>query len=240
MRLYRIWKNIDGGLVHRLQFETLFKKSKKERRVVFKIAVAKGRTAEKLQPILEASEDFRGILDLDSRKLIFPDKSGNTAFILVKPTDIPSYVEMGVVDIGIVGKDVLMEKMCSVYEVFDLNICRCRMALAGLPEKIGEKSAVKKVATKYPNIAEHYFKNKRESVEILKLEGSVELAPILGLSEVIVDIVESGATLRENGLVIYEVISAVSTRIIANRISYKEKSSAISRFIDQVKEGGYA
>lgn len=197
---------------------------------MLKIAVAKGRIAEKVIPILNTSAEFGGLIDLSSRKLIFTDEKREITYIIVKPGDLPVYVESGAADVGLVGKDVLMESECSVYEILDLKTGRCRMAVAGLPGKGAVPFGRRKIATKYPRLAGSYFKSKAEPVEIIKLEGSIELAPLVGLSDVIVDIVESGKTLEENGLVIYEEICSISTRLIANKVSYKLKNDVINRF----------
>lgn len=195
------------------------------------IALAKGRIANKAIKVLEKY----GIAFLDydnSRKLIFEDKSSKIRIILVKADDVPVYVESGAADIGIVGKDTILESDCNVYEIMDLGFGKCSFvvaALEGFNYKIGKKI---RVATKYPKVAKEYFNSKREIVEIIKLNGSVELAPIVGLSDVIVDIVETGTTLKENGLVILESICNISSRLIANKISFKSKSKEIKQLTD--------
>ena len=146
------------------------------------------------------------------------------------------YVGSGAADIGIVGKDVLMEAKDSAYEIMDLKACRCRIVLAGPSGKSGVRPIVRKVATKYPRIASEYFNRKSESVEIIKLDGSIELAPIVGLSDAIVDIVETGNTLRENGLIVYENICDITARMIVNRVSYKMKNKSINIFASAVSE----
>lgn len=201
---------------------------------MLKIAVAKGRTAEKVQKLLKETEEFSGVMDLTTRKLIFTDETKQLQFILVKPSDLPTYVESGAADIGIVGKDILLEKSYSVYELFDMKISSCMLALAGPADSC--KGSIKKIATKYPVVAADYFRRRSEHVDIVKLDGSVELAPLLGLSEAIVDIVESGETLRENGLVVYEKICDISARVIANKASYKLKNDAVNRFINCMRE----
>jgi ATP phosphoribosyltransferase len=203
---------------------------------MLKIAVAKGRIAEKVSELLLYTSDYRDIIDLNSRKLVFVDKANGVVFFLVKPSDVPVYVGSGAADIGIVGKDVLMETKDSAYEIMDLKVCRCRIVLAGPAEKSGVRPIVRKVATKYPRIASEYFNRKSESVEIIKLDGSIELAPIVGLSDSIVDIVETGNTLRENGLIVYENICDITARMIVNRVSYKMKNKSINIFASAVSE----
>jgi ATP phosphoribosyltransferase len=210
---------------------------------MLKIAVAKGRVAEKVSELLLDTGDYSNIIDLNSRKLVFTDEDKEVVFFLAKPSDVPVYVGSGAADIGIVGKDVLMEAKNSAYEIMDLKTCSCRMVLAGLPEKKDVRPVVRKIATKYPRIAAEYFNRKSEPVEIIKLDGSIELAPIVGLSDAIVDIVESGNTLRENGLIVYENICDITARMIVNRVSYKMKNKGINTFASSVSaaiEGGEA
>lgn len=202
---------------------------------MLKIAIAKGRIAEKVSAMLAETESYRDIIDLDSRKLIFKDEAREVEFFLVKPSDIPVYVGSGAADIGIAGKDILMESKSPVYEIMDLRICACRMVLAGLPEKKDIRPVVRKIATKFPTIAAEYFNSKKEPVEIIKLDGSIELAPLVGLSDAIVDIVESGRTLKENGLVVYEDICGITARMVVNRISYKLKNKNINAFVSEIR-----
>lgn len=202
---------------------------------MLKIAIAKGRIAEKVSAMLAETESYRDIIDLDSRKLIFKDEAREVEFFLVKPSDIPVYVGSGAADIGIAGKDILMESKSPVYEIMDLRICACRMVLAGLPEKKDIRPVVRKIATKFPAIAAEYFNSKKEPVEIIKLDGSIELAPLVGLSDAIVDIVESGRTLKENGLVVYEDICGITARMVVNRISYKLKNKNINAFVSEIR-----
>lgn len=201
---------------------------------MLKIAIAKGRIAEKVSELLLNTSEYRNIIDPKSRKLVFIDKDKGVEFFLVKPSDVPVYVASGAADAGIVGKDVLMETQNQVYEILDLKICRCRIALAGPSDKGQGRPIVRKIATKYPKIASEYFNKRAESVEIIKLDGSIELAPIVGLSDAIVDIVESGRTLKENGLVIYEEICDITTRMIVNRVSYKLKNNSINTFVTAI------
>lgn len=174
-----------------------------------------------------------------SRKLIFTDEAGKIRFFLVKPADVPTYVEYGAADMGIVGKDTLLEEGRHLYEVLDLGFAACRMVVAGPAELVGKLDSLssKRVATKYPRIAREYFEHKRrESIEVIKLNGSVELAPLVGLSEIIVDIVESGRTLRENGLVVLDTIAEISARMVVNRVSMKMESERINRIVNGLRK----
>jgi ATP phosphoribosyltransferase len=192
---------------------------------MLKIALSKGRIASKICEYLDKDERFIGTADLKSRKLIFEDSRKSLQLILVKPSDLPLYVESGAADMGIVGRDVLMESSFNVYEIMDLKIGQCRMILAGPPNmKVNE---IRKIATKYPKIALDYFSKKRIPVQVVKLDGSVELAPIVGLSDAIVDITETGSTLKENGLIIYDEICSISSRLIVNPVRYKTKYQEI-------------
>jgi ATP phosphoribosyltransferase len=202
------------------------------------IALAKGRLAEKAMEILqqcgiECDEMFR-----DTRKLIFFDKTQNVRFIMVKPTDVPTYVDHGVADMGIVGKDTLMEANLPLYEMADLKFGKCRLCIAGYPagREKSLTSSVLRVATKYPEIAKSYYASKGVSIECIKLNGSVELGPILGLSDVILDIVESGRTLVENGLEITEEVARVSARLAVNRASLKIKAQVLVPLIDRIRQ----
>lgn len=161
-----------------------------------------------------------------SRRLVLAVPDAALTFILAKPSDVPTYVEYGVADVGLVGKDVLMEEEArDVYELLDLGISRCRIAVAAKPD--WRPCPAPRVATKYPRIASAYFRERGQQVEIIKLNGSVELAPLVGLADRIVDIVSTGQTLRENGLVELETITEVTTRLIANLVSYRMKSRAV-------------
>lgn len=203
------------------------------------IALSKGRLAnislEMLEKLgIDCSEYKDG-----SRKLIFTDESNRIRFFLVKPADVPTYVEYGAADMGIVGKDTLLEEGRHLYEVLDLGFAACRMVVAGPAELAGKLDSLnnKRVATKYPRIAREYFEHKRrESIEVIKLNGSVELAPLVGLSEVIVDLVESGRTLRENGLVVLDTIADISARLVVNRVSAKMESERINRIVDGLRK----
>jgi ATP phosphoribosyltransferase len=173
------------------------------------------------------------------RKLIFENKESGVRYFWAKPSDVAIYVERGAADIGVVGKDILSEYSPDVYELLDLGIGKCRMCVAGpasLKDKLDEIPN-KRVGTKYPNITRNYFEGvKKESVEIIKLNGSVELAPLTGLAEVIVDIVESGRTLYENGLDVLETVAHISARLVVNRVSMKMKEDEIKPMIAKLKK----
>ena len=201
-------------------------------------ALAKGRLAEQTLELLEKIGMPCEEMKEKSRKLIFVNEELKLKIFLAKTSDVPTYVEHGAADIGVVGKDTILEEKRNVYEMLDLKTGKCKMAVAGpkeMKEKL-EKSHALRVATKYPNIATDYFYHKKQqTVEIIKLNGSVELAPIVGLSDVIVDIVESGATLKENGLEVLEEICPLSARIIVNRVSMKMEHERIINVIDRIR-----
>ena len=203
-------------------------------------ALAKGRLATKTLDILEQiGITCEEIKDPKSRKLIFVNEELKLKFFLAKATDVPTYVEYGAADIGVVGKDTILEEGRKMYEVMDLGLGKCRMCVAG-PQKAAEllqHGELIRVATKYPNIAKDYFYNKKhQTVEIIKLNGSIELAPIVGLSEVIVDIVETGSTLKENGLVVLEEICPLSARVVVNQVSMKMEHERITKIINDLKD----
>ena len=203
------------------------------------IALSKGRLADQTLDLMEkAGYDVTAARE-KSRKLILEDQAAGLRFILAKPSDVPTYVEYGAADIGVVGKDTLLEEGRQLYEVLDLGLGRCRMCVAGpasLKDKLDEIPN-KRVGTKYPNITRNYFEGvKKESVEIIKLNGSVELAPLTGLAEVIVDIVESGRTLYENGLDVLETVADISARLVVNRVSMKMKTDEIKPMISKLRE----
>ena len=201
-------------------------------------ALAKGRLATKTLEILEKINIKPIDLTDDSRKLLFNSDDDKFSFFLAKPSDVPTYVDYGVADIGIVGLDTILEEGRDLYECLDLGIGKCKMCIAAFPEKkdliFGNEWI--KVATKYPHIASKYFESKNRKVEIIKLNGSVELGPIVGLSDCIVDIVESGRTLKENGLEVIEEICDLSARVIVNKVSIKTKYEEISKIIKGIEE----
>ena len=194
-------------------------------------ALAKGRLAKKAMEMLElAGITCEEMKDETSRKLIFVNEELKLKFFLAKASDVPTYVEYGAADIGVVGKDTILEEGRNLYEVMDLGIGKCRMCVAGpasARERLKHHELIR-VASKYPVIAKDYFYNKKhQTVEIIKLNGSVELAPIVGLSEVIVDIVETGTTLKENGLEVLEEICPLSARVVVNQVSMKMENERI-------------
>ena len=202
------------------------------------IALSKGRLTDKAIGLFENIGIDCTELKQESRKLILKDEKNKIKFFLAKPSDVPVYVEYGAADIWIVGKDTLLEEGRNLYEVLDLGFAKCRMCVAGPAELEGKIDIVphKRIATKYPRIAREYFeKVKGESIEIIKLSGSVELAPLVGLSEVIVDLVESGRTLSENGLVILETITDISARLVVNKVSMKMENERIGAIIEGIK-----
>ena len=203
-------------------------------------ALAKGRLADKsLQMFNQIGITCREMEDKTSRKLIFTNEELGIRFFLAKAGDVPTYVEYGAADIDIVGKDTILEEGRRLYEVLDLGIGRCRMCVCG-PESARElllHHELIRVATKYPAIAKDYFYNKKhQTVEIIRLGGSIELAPIVGLSEVIVDIVETGSTLWENGLAILEEVCPLSARMVVNQVSMKRENQRITGIIRQMQE----
>lgn len=204
------------------------------------IALTKGRLAYKTLELLEkVGITCDEMKDKNSRKLIFANEELGVRFFLAKANDVPTYVEYGAADIGICGKDTILEEGRKLYEVIDLGFGRCRMCVCG-PESAGEllkHHELIRVATKYPGIAKDYFYNKKhQTVEIIKLNGSIELAPLVGLSEVIVDIVETGSTLRENGLTVLEEICDLSARVIVNQVSMKRENQRITKLIRDLKD----
>ena len=198
------------------------------------IAMPKGRIFEEAYKLFVAAGfDLPKEIN-DSRKLIVEAPGERIQFILAKPMDVPVYVEHGVADIGIAGKDVLLEQQRDVHELLDLQISNCYIATAGLPNtKMNEIAP--RVATKYPTIATNFYKEKGEQVEIIELNGSIELAPMIGLADRIVDIVSTGQTLKENGLVEYEKIVDISSRLIVNPVSYRVKPGRIKEFVALLK-----
>lgn len=201
-------------------------------------ALAKGRLAKKTLALLEqigiTCEEMK---DPDTRKLIFVNEELKMKFFLSKATDVPTYVEYGAADIGVVGKDTILEERRNLYEVMDLGFGKCRMCVCGpaSARELLKKNEIIRVASKYPVIAKDYFNNrKHQTVEIIKLNGSVELAPIVGLSEVIVDIVETGSTLRENGLEVLEEVCPLSARMVVNQVSLKMENERIHKLLEDL------
>ena len=203
-------------------------------------ALTKGRLAEKTLAMLEKlGVTCDEMKDKHSRKLIFTNEELKLRFFLAKGPDVPTYVEYGAADIGVVGKDTIIEAGRKVHEVLDLRFGKCRMCVCGYEDaaELLKHHELIRVATKYPNIAKDYFYNRKDqTVEIIKLNGSIELAPLVGLSEVIVDIVETGSTLRENGLTVLEEICPLSARMVVNQVSMKTENQRISALIRDFQE----
>lgn len=203
-------------------------------------ALGKGRLANKTLEIFEkigiTCEEMK---DKDTRKLIFVNEDLKLRFFLAKGPDVPTYVEYGAADIGIVGRDTILQEARNIYEVLDLGFGKCRMCVCG-PESardLLQHHEQIRVATKYPKIAKDYFYNKKhQTVEIIKLNGSIELAPIVGLADVIVDIVETGSTLRENGLAVLEEVCPLSARMVVNPVSMKMEQERISKLITDLRQ----
>lgn len=207
------------------------------------IAVGKGRLAEKTSALFEKiGVDTGGMSEKGTRKLIFSGDSDRIKLFLAKPSDVPTFVEYGSADIGIVGKDTILEENRSVYEVLDLGFGSCRMCVCGFPDsaELLKHHEQIRVATKYPNIARDYFHNRKDqTVDIIKLSGSVELAPIVGLADVIVDIVETGSTLKENGLTVLEEVCPLSARVIVNRVSMQMEGLRVRELIGKMRREIY-
>ena len=211
-----------------------------EERRYLTFALGKGRLADKTLSLLEAigitCEEMK---DKSSRKLIFVNEELKLKFFLSKNPDVPTYVEYGAADIGVVGSDIIREENRRVYEVLDLGFGKCRMCVCG-PQKaqtLLQHHEMIRVASKYPNIAKDYFYNKKhQTVDIIKLNGSVELGPIVGLSDVIVDIVETGSTLKENGLTVLEEVCPISARMIVNQVSMQMEAERIKKLIGMLRK----
>lgn len=200
------------------------------------IAIAKGRIGEESCTLLKKT-GLGDCIDLHSRKLIFEDGVKNIRLIYVKPWDVVTYVENGVTDLGIVGKDIILENDPDIYEILDLGFGKCRFSIAGIKGQwIYRKDDILRVATKYPEVTKRYFSEKQQKINIVKLNGSVELAPLVGLSDVIVDLVETGNTLRENGLQVIEDMMHISARLISNKISYRFKYERIGHIVHSIEK----
>ena len=201
---------------------------------VITFALAKGRLAEQAFTLLENLGIDCSEPRNPGRQLVLWDKKNNVRFILVKPSDVPTYVDHGVADVGVVGKDTLLEAGRPLYEVLDLTFGKCRLCIAGYAEQNHQQAtrATFRVATKYPNVARAYYDAKGQTIEIIELHGSIELGPVIGLSDVILDIVESGSTLRANGLSVLEEVAECSARLVVNRVSMKTKRERIRQIID--------
>ena len=199
------------------------------------IALPKGRLGDKVYDLFAKIGFECALYNEPNRKLVLTSEKNQVSYFLVKPSDVTIYVDRGVADIGVVGKDTLLESDADVYELLDLQLGKCRVAVAGAPDFRADRSTTLRGATKYPSIAQKYYASQNQDIEIIKLNGSIELAPILGLSDVIVDIVETGSTLRENNLAVLEEIMPISARLIVNKSSYKFQNDVISGIVAKLK-----
>ncbi len=201
-----------------------------------KIALTKGRVEKQVIPLLEKAGIDCTQLRNKKRRLIFNSTSQPFEFILAKGPDVTTFLERGVVDIGIVGSDILTEHRNSQYELLDLQTGKCQFVLASTNDFDPDEPKRKIIGTKYPNITKDYFDTLGQDVEIIKIEGSVELAPLIGLTDAIVDITETGTTLRENNLKVFDYLNKVSTRVVVNRMALKQHPQEIFEFVDQLKK----
>ena len=200
------------------------------------IALPKGRLGDKVYELFASIGYDCSEIYSDNRKLVFENKENGVRYLLVKPSDVAIYIAHGAADIGVVGKDILEEDSFDIYELLDLGLGKCNMCVAAPNDYVEDFDRPLRVATKFVNIAMNYYISLNREIEIIKLNGSIEIAPILGLSDVIVDIVESGKTLKENNLRVYEKIMPISARLIANKSSYKFKSADIDRLMEKLKK----
>ena len=198
------------------------------------VALPKGRLGETVLDFFEKAGYVCPEIHTPSRKLVF--EADGVRYFYVKPSDVSIYVERGVADIGVAGSDILLEYATDVYELLDLGVGKCRMCVAAAKDFEDDRSRPLRVATKFPNIASKYYSGISRSIDIIKLHGSIELAPILGLSDVIVDIVETGSTLRENGLEVKSSIVPISAQLIANKASYKFKRAELSELVNKIQK----
>ena len=199
------------------------------------IALPKGRLGEKVYGMFERAGYPCPSIKENSRKLIFENLDAGVRYFWVKPSDVSLYVERGAADIGVCGKDILLEYEPEIYELLDLNIGKCRMAVAAKSDFFDDNTRTLKVATKFANIAKRYYASLGRDIDIIKLNGSIEIAPILSLSDVIVDIVETGTTLRENDLEVFETVAPISARLIANKSSFKFKTAEIEKILESMR-----
>ena len=205
-------------------------------KTMLNVALPKGRLGEKVYDMFAKAGFECPSIKEESRKLIFENESAGVRYFWVKPSDVAIYVERGAADIGVAGKDILLEYSPDVYELFDLDIGNCRMAVAAPSDFRDNPEKTLKVATKFSNIAQRYYSSKGRDIDIIHLNGSIEVAPILGLSDVIVDIVETGTTLKENNLEVFETIVPISARLIANKSSFMFKSGQIEKIVNSMKD----
>lgn len=203
-------------------------------KTMLNIALPKGRLGEKVYAMFEQAGFDCPAIKETNRKLIFENPENGVRYFWVKPSDVAIYVEHGVADIGVAGKDILLEYEPDVYELLDLNIGKCRMAVAAKEDFYDNPEHTLRVATKFSNITRNYYRSQGRDIDIIHLNGSIEIAPILGLSDVIVDIVETGTTLRENKLEVVETIVPISARLIANKSGFRFKNQAISLLMEKM------
>lgn len=199
------------------------------------VALPKGRLGEKVYAMFEKAGYECPSIKENNRKLIFENEEAGVRYFWVKPSDVSIYVERGAADIGVAGKDILLEYEPEIYELLDMNMGKCRMCVAGKKDFYDDTNRTLKVATKFVNIAKKYYASKSRDIDIIKLNGSIEIAPILGLSDVIVDIVETGTTLKENDLEVSETIVPISARLISNKVSFKFKTAEIEKITQALK-----
>jgi len=199
------------------------------------IALPKGRLGQKVYDMFEKAGYGCPAIHEDNRKLIFENEEAGVRYFWVKPSDVAIYVERGAADIGVAGKDILLEYEPEVYELMDLNLGKCRMCVAAPKTFRDDTRHTLRVATKFANIAKQYYASVGRDIDIIHLNGSIEIAPILGLSDVIVDIVETGTTLRENGLQVFETIVPISARLIANKASYRFKQQSVEEMLEAMQ-----
>ncbi len=200
------------------------------------IALPKGRLGDQVYRLFSGIGYECAAIYEDNRKLVFENPERGVRYLLVKPSDVPIYVEHGAADVGVAGKDVLLEAQPDVYELMDLKIGKCRLCVAAKNGYIENRDRALRVATKYPRVARDHFASVNREIEIIKLNGSIELAPILGLSDVILDVVESGKTLQENDLSVLETVHPVTARLIANRSSYMFQEEKIREMLAKLRE----
>ena len=203
-------------------------------KTMLNVALPKGRLGEKVYNMFEKAGFECPSIKENNRKLIFENEEIGVRYFWVKPSDVAIYVERGAADIGVAGKDILLEYSPEVYELLDLDIGKCRMAVAAKADFRDDNQKTLRVATKFTNIAQQHYLSKGRDIDIIHLNGSIEIAPILGLSDVIVDIVETGTTLKENNLEVKETIVPISARLISNKTSYKFKSEPIDKIVNEI------
>lgn len=205
-------------------------------KTMLNVALPKGRLGEKVYSMFEKAGYPCPSIKENNRKLIFENEEAGVRYFWVKPSDVAIYVERGAADIGVAGKDILLEYEPDIYELLDLKIGKCAMAVAAKKNFRDDMGRTLKVATKFSNIAGNYYRSKGRDIDIIHLNGSIEIAPILGLSDVIVDIVETGTTLKENNLCVFDTVVPISARLISNKASYKFKSGQIDELTNKIAE----